>query len=155
MDVVDAAKRSKMMAGIKSKNTVPEMMVRRFLHAKGFRYRLHARKLPGSPDVVLPKHKVVVLIHGCFWHRHPSCRFSTNPSSNVERWTLKFQGNIERDARNSAALRALGWKVLVVWECELRSAAVKRLDRLVTEILSDVSLDPREQNPRSPSIKRS
>lgn len=139
MDVVDAAKRSRMMAGIKSKNTGPEMIVRKYLHAQGFRYRLHPRKLPGSPDVVLPKHRVVIFIHGCFWHRHRSCKLATNPSSNVERWTMKFQGNVERDARNAAALRALGWTVIVVWECELRSAAVERLGRLVTEILSEAA----------------
>lgn len=136
MDVVDAAKRSKMMAGIKSKNTGPEMMVRKYLHAKGFRYRLHARKLPGSPDVVLPKHKVVIFVHGCFWHRHLSCRFATHPSSNAERWSKKFQENIDRDARNSTALDSLGWNVLVVWECELRVDSAGRLERLVSEISS-------------------
>lgn len=116
------------------------MTVRKFLHAQGFRYRLHDRRLPGSPDVVLPKHKAAIVIHGCFWHRHSACKYATYPSSNVERWSTKFRDNVERDARNEAALRALGWKVIVVWECELRSAADARLDHLVAEIRSEASI---------------
>jgi DNA mismatch endonuclease (patch repair protein) len=134
MDVVDPAKRSKMMAGIQSKNTRPEMMVRKFLHARGFRYRLHTRKLPGSPDLALSKYMVAIFVHGCFWHRHPSCKYATNPSSNRERWSKKFRQNVERDARNIADLRALGWRVIIVWECELRRGPEDRLEHLVTEI---------------------
>lgn len=137
MDVVDPAKRSKMMAGIRSKDTKPEKLVRKFLHSEGFRYRLHARKLPGSPDISLPKYKAAIFVHGCFWHRHASCKYATNPSSNVERWASKFRQNVERDARNISALRELGWNVIVVWECELRHAAEERLDRLITEIVSE------------------
>lgn len=137
MDIVDRAKRSQMMAGIKSKNTLPERLVRSFLHARGFRYRLHARKLPGSPDLVLPKHKTVIFVHGCFWHRHAGCKYATNPSSNIELWVLKFQENAERDSRNMRALQALGWKVIIVWECELRKTATERLGHLVNEILLD------------------
>lgn len=135
MDVVDVATRSKMMAGIKSKNTRPEMLVRRFLHAKGFRYRLHSRNLPGAPDLVLPKHKVVIFVHGCFWHQHSACKYATNPSTNVEKWAAKFRGNIDRDARNTATLIASGWRVIIVWECELRNAAQTRLNFLISEIL--------------------
>jgi DNA mismatch endonuclease (patch repair protein) len=137
MDVVDSAKRSQMMAGIKSKNTQPEMLVRKFLHGRGFRFRLHTKKLPGSPDLVLPKHKVAIFVHGCFWHRHAACKYATTPSSNVDRWETKFKDNVERDERNSNALDALGWKVIVVWECELRTSSIDRLNRLITEILSE------------------
>ncbi|MCS0610360.1 DNA mismatch endonuclease Vsr [Massilia solisilvae] len=134
MDVVDPAKRSQMMAGIRSKNTLPEMVVRRFLHARGFRYRLHARNLPGSPDLALSKYKVAIFVHGCFWHRHPSCKYATTPSSNTERWLHKFRQNVARDTRDMAALSAFGWRVITVWECELRREGENRLERLIAEI---------------------
>lgn len=134
MDVVDAATRSRMMKGIRSKDTQPEMIVRKYLHAQGFRYRLHARNLPGSPDLVLPKYRVAILVHGCFWHRHAGCKYATTPASNAERWKLKFDANIERDARKENLLHAAGWKVLVVWECELRRAPEERLRQLVSDI---------------------
>lgn len=136
MDVVDSATRSRMMSGIRSKDTKPEMTVRRYLHANGFRYRLHTSTLPGSPDLVLPKYKVAIFVHGCFWHRHPSCRYATTPTSNVEHWTRKFTANTERDARKLTALEDAGWRVIVVWECELRRAAQDRLERLCDEIVS-------------------
>lgn len=139
MDVVDSATRSRMMAGIRSKDTKPEMMVRRYLHARGFRYRLHARDLPGSPDLVLPKYSVAVLVHGCFWHRHPGCRFATTPASNVEQWKVKFQTNVDRDARKLALLEEAGWRVIVVWECELRLDPTDRLHRLAQEIIQQDS----------------
>lgn len=134
MDVVDAATRSRMMKGIRSKDTRPEITVRKYLHAQGFRYRLHSRKLPGSPDLVLPMYRVAIFVHGCFWHRHQGCRYATTPSSNAERWKLKFDANTERDARKEAMLREAGWKVLVVWECELRQAPEEKLEQLVSEI---------------------
>lgn len=134
MDIVDSATRSRMMSGIQSKNTKPEMLVRQHLHAQGFRYRLHMRELPGSPDLVLPKYRVVIFVHGCFWHRHTGCRFATQPASNIERWKTKFQSNLERDAKNVAALQATGWRVLVVWECELKREPLDRLQRLASEI---------------------
>ncbi|KAB8065225.1 very short patch repair endonuclease [Janthinobacterium violaceinigrum] len=134
MDIVDSATRSRMMSGIQSKNTKPEMLVRQYLHAQGFRYRLHTRELPGSPDLVLPKYHVVIFVHGCFWHRHAGCRFATQPASNTERWKAKFQGNLERDAKNVAALQVMGWRVLVVWECELKREPLDRLQRLAREI---------------------
>lgn len=135
MDVVDAATRSRMMKGIRSKDTQPEMIVRKYLHAQGFRYRLHARNLPGSPDLVLPRYRVAILVHGCFWHRHAGCKYATTPANNAERWKLKFDANIERDARKENLLRAAGWKVLVVWECELRRAPEERLRQLVSDIM--------------------
>lgn len=134
MDVVDSATRSRMMAGIRSKDTKPEMAVRRYLHARGFRYRLHVRDLPGSPDLVLPKYRAAILVHGCFWHRHSGCRFATTPTSNVERWDAKFQANIGRDAKKLASLEEAGWRVIVVWECELRRDPAERLQRLAQEI---------------------
>jgi len=136
MDVVDAPKRSQMMAGIRSKNTKPEITVRKFLHSNGFRYSLHSKSLPGSPDIVLRKYNVAVFIHGCFWHRHDGCKYATIPSSNIERWESKFRQNTERDRRNIASLRLLGWKTIVVWECELRAQASKRLKTLMAEILA-------------------
>ena len=136
MDVVDSATRSRMMAGIRSKDTKPEMTVRRYLHSKGFRYRLHTRDLPGSPDLVLPKYRVAIFVHGCFWHRHLGCRYTTIPASNIEHWNEKFRVNIERDKRKQAALEAEGWRVIVVWECELRRTAQERLERLCDEIVS-------------------
>ena len=136
MDVVDAATRSRMMAGIRSKNTKPEMTVRRYLHGRGFRYRLHTPGLPGSPDVALPKHRVAIFVHGCFWHRHTGCRYATTPASNSEKWETKFRANIDRDVRTSAALQARGWRIIVVWECELKRNAPERLERLVEEITS-------------------
>lgn len=135
MDVVDSATRSRMMSGIKSKDTKPELIVRKYLHAQGFRYRLHVRNLPGSPDIVLPKHRVAIFVHGCFWHRHPNCRYATTPSSNAERWRLKFETNVERDARKKEALIAAGWHVIVVWECELRHGGPIRLQQISEEIL--------------------
>lgn len=134
MDVVDAVTRSKMMSGIRSSNTRPEMIVRKYLHARGFRYRLHVRKLPGSPDLVLPRYHAVIFVHGCFWHRHAGCRYATTPASNAERWRLKFDSNTERDARKESMLRTAGWRVIVVWECELKLTPEKRLRELEEEI---------------------
>lgn len=118
-DVVDSATRSRMMAGIRGKDTAPELALRRALHGAGFRFRLHAKKLPGRPDLVLPRWRAAVQVHGCFWHRHRGCRYATSPATRSEFWTAKFAGNVERDARNHAALRALGWRVATVWECAL------------------------------------
>lgn len=134
MDVVDAATRSRMMKGIRSKDTLPELTVRKYLHARGFRYRLHARDLPGCPDIVLPKYRAAILVHGCFWHRHAGCKYATTPANNAARWKTKFDANTERDARKERMLHAAGWKVLIVWECELRHEPENRLERLVKEI---------------------
>jgi DNA mismatch endonuclease (patch repair protein) len=123
-----------MMKGIRSKDTQPEMIVRKYLHAQGFRYRLHTRKLPGSPDLVLPRYRVAIFVHGCFWHRHDGCKYATTPANNAERWKSKFDGNVERDARKESLLRAAGWRVMVVWECELRRAPEARLQQLVRDI---------------------
>jgi DNA mismatch endonuclease, patch repair protein len=110
------------MAAIKAKDTAPEMAVRRALHAMGYRFRLHRRDLPGRPDVVLPRHRVVILVHGCFWHQHPdpACPLRRSPKANTGYWGPKLARNVARDASNEEALRALGWRVLVVWECGTR-----------------------------------
>jgi len=111
-----------MMAGIKGKDTRPEMLVRRFLHSRGFRYRLHNKNLPGSPDIVLAKYHLVIFVHGCFWHRHPGCKFATTPAHNRDKWTQKFYQNMVRDERQIQSLIDNGWRVLVIWECGLNSA---------------------------------
>lgn len=121
MDIVDTATRSRMMAGIKGRNTRPEMIVRRFLHANGYRFRLHRRDLPGSPDIVLPRFKTCIFVHGCFWHRHEGCRYATTPKTRTDFWQAKLAHNVERDARVRCALRADGWRVLTIWECELKN----------------------------------
>lgn len=119
-DVVDKATRSRMMAGIQGRDTLPEITVRKFLHKEGFRFRLHEKRLPGKPDIVLPRYRAVVLVHGCFWHQHEGCRFATKPRSNVKFWRTKLRENVLRDARNLLQLRELGWRPLVFWECAAR-----------------------------------
>lgn len=112
--------RSDIMRAVKRVNTAPEMIVRQELHALGLRFRLHRRDLPGSPDIVLPKLRTVIFVHGCFWHRHSDCRYATIPKTRQEYWLPKFAANIERDARKNAQLQVLGWRVLLVWECETK-----------------------------------
>lgn len=117
MDTVDASTRSRMMAGIGPRDTVPELRVRRFLHGAGLRFSLHRRDLPGRPDIVLPRYRTIVFVHGCFWHRHQGCQFATTPATRVDFWRAKFGANVARDQRNEALLTASGWQVLTVWEC--------------------------------------
>jgi len=120
IDVVDRITRSRMMAGIRGKDTKPELDLRRALHRLGLRYRLHVPGLPGRPDIVLPKHHAVIEVHGCFWHRHQHCAFCTKPASNMDFWRAKFGDTVRRDKRNVEALRKLGWRVAVVWECSVK-----------------------------------
>ena len=117
-DIVDRRRRSQLMAGIRSRDTAPELAVRHVAHRLGLRFRLHRKELPGCPDLVFPKYRLAVLVHGCFWHRHQGCRYAYTPKSRVAFWTEKFAGNVARDRRNESALRDLGWDVLVIWECE-------------------------------------
>jgi DNA mismatch endonuclease (patch repair protein) len=112
------------MARVGSKNTKPEMLVRRALHRLGFRFRLHRRDLPGRPDIVLPKYKTAIFVHGCFWHRHPGCRRTTIPKTREAFWLSKFEANISRDRKATEALERDGWKVLVLWECEIAASSV-------------------------------
>jgi len=117
-DVVDSKTRSKMMASIGQKGTRPELLVRRYLHAAGLRFRLHAKHLPGTPDLVLSHYRTAIFVHGCFWHRHQGCRLSTNPATRPEFWASKFASNVRRDLEATAALSDAGWLVLTIWECE-------------------------------------
>lgn len=113
--------RSKIMRSVPRENTKPEILVRSLLHLLGFRFRLHQKSLPGSPDIVLAKHHTVIFVQGCFWHRHPDCRYASTPKTRQEFWLPKFDANVKRDAKTEAQLCELGWRVLVVWECETRS----------------------------------
>ncbi|MBN8223304.1 MAG: DNA mismatch endonuclease Vsr [Xanthomonadales bacterium] len=122
-DIVPPDVRSRMMSGIRGKNTRPEWIVRRTLHARGFRYRLHVRELPGHPDIVLPKHRAVIFVHGCFWHGH-DCPLFRWPKTRPEFWQTKIDRNRANDSRHQMALQAAGWRVAIVWECALR----QRLD---------------------------
>jgi DNA mismatch endonuclease (patch repair protein) len=119
-DVHDKETRSKNMAAIKGKNTKPEMVVRKFLHAQGFRYRLHVKDLPGKPDIVLPKYKTVIFVHGCFWHGHEGCKYYVVPKTKTDWWLNKINGNIENDKKAFEALNKQGWKIIEIWECELK-----------------------------------
>lgn len=123
MDHLTPERRSWNMSRITGADTKPELIVRSMLHRMGLRFRLHRRDLPGKPDIVLPKHRTVVFVHGCFWHRHPRCRFANTPKSRIDFWTKKFEGTIRRDRQKSRELRRLGWRVLTVWECETRNPA--------------------------------
>jgi DNA mismatch endonuclease (patch repair protein) len=109
-----------MMSGIRGKNTKPELSLRRALHRLGLRFRIHSARLPGRPDIVFPKFRAVVQVHGCFWHRHSGCRFATTPASRTDFWQNKFEATIERDKKTELALRSLGWRTAVIWECELK-----------------------------------
>ena len=134
MDVFDKKKRSEVMARVRSKDTKPEKTVRSFLHRRGFRYRLHDRRLPGAPDLVFPSRRTVVFVHGCFWHGHESCRRATMPSTRAEFWRRKILGNRYRDARQRQTLEASGWRVLVVWECEINEARLTELAREIAAV---------------------
>jgi DNA mismatch endonuclease (patch repair protein) len=118
MDVLTPEERRKNMSAIRGKDTRPELAVRSALHRFGFRFRIHVDSLPGRPDIVLPKYRAVVFVHGCFWHRHPGCRFASTPASRPDFWRRKFEKNLERDRRAQQRLREQGWVVFVVWECE-------------------------------------
>lgn len=126
MDIVSPAKRSQMMAGIRGKNTKPELVVRSIAHGLGLRYRLHRNDVPGRPDLLFPKHRTAVFVHGCFWHRH-DCGLAAVPKTRTEFWLTKFATNVERDRRHRAELEVQGWRVLEIWECETRDTeAVER-----------------------------
>ena len=129
-DVVSRAVRSRMMAGIRSKNTRPELLIRRELFARGYRYRLHVASLPGKPDLVFPKFRAVIFVHGCFWHRH-GCFLFKWPSTNVAFWRAKILRNRFVDRRVFAQLRSAEWRILTIWECALKGASRKDIDRVV------------------------
>lgn len=137
MDRVSKEVRSANMARIRSKDMKPEMAVRRLVHGMGFRYRLHRHDLPGRPDLVFPTLRKIIFVHGCFWHQHPDpeCRHARPPRSNTAYWGPKLQRNVERDAQHQRALEAVGWRVLIVWECELKKPEALA-DRLRAFLLS-------------------
>lgn len=138
-DIVDQQTRSRMMSGIRGKDTKPELALRRSLHARGFRFRLHSGKVHGRPDLVLPKHRAVVFVHGCFWHRHEGCRYTTIPETRPEFWLAKFDANVARDRTVRTTLLGGGWRVATVWECALRKPdqVAASAELLSTWLLSD------------------
>lgn len=138
-DVHSKEVRSYNMSRIRSKDTKPEMLVRRFLHKNGFRYRLHGKDLPGKPDIVLPKYKTVIFIHGCFWHGHEGCRYYVVPKTRTEWWLDKIKRNARKDLQAEAAISSKGWRILKVWECDLKKGIVgESLQKLSEDIKSDL-----------------
>lgn len=141
MDVHDKKTRSYNMSRIKDKNTRPEEIVRKYLFSKGFRYRKNDKRLPGTPDIVLPKYKTVIFVNGCFWHGHKDCRYFVIPKTNTDFWLNKINTNIERDKRKQEALKELGWNVIVVWECELKKQtkefALKTIEEQILKYRGD------------------
>ena len=126
MDIMTPEQRHRVMVANKSKDTKPEVAVRRLLHALGYRFRIHRKDLPGKPDIVLPKHRTVIFVHGCFWHHHEGCKAASTPASNIDFWQTKFRRNRERDAQVKAQLESMGWKVIVIWECEVKTIVAQR-----------------------------
>lgn len=124
----------KRLGAVRSKNTRPELMVRSFLHENGYRFRVARKDLPGKPDIVLPKHHSIVFVNGCFWHRHEGCKGAADPKKNKEFWNEKFENNINRDKRNHGDLKKMGWRVIIVWECEVTNNNYK--NRLLNDIQS-------------------
>lgn len=132
-DIYSRAKRSEIMSQVRAKDTVPERIVRRVIHRMGFRFRLHQSDLPGKPDIVLPRHRKVVLVNGCFWHQHPGCSKARRPQTRAEWWAAKLHNNLKRDRTNIRKLKRLGWSVCVIWECEVRKEA--RLESVLSRFL--------------------
>lgn len=127
------------MSRIRSKDTKPEMLVRRFLHKNGFRYRLHVKTLPGKPDIVLPKYKTVIFIHGCFWHGHEGCRYYVVPKTRTEWWLNKIGGNIANDNKAKAVLQDAGWNIITIWECELKKSSLEETLKNLLNSLHKIS----------------
>jgi DNA mismatch endonuclease (patch repair protein) len=122
------------MSAIKSKNTKPEIKVRKVLHSMGYRFRLHSKNLPGSPDIVLPKYKTVIFVHGCFWHRHQNCKYASTPKTRQEFWNKKFNENINRDKINQENLSSKGWKIIIIWECEIKNKKIN-LEQIFKKVI--------------------
>jgi len=135
-DILTKEKRSWNMSRIRSKDTIPEKIVRSTLHQMGYRFRLHVKDLPGKPDIVLTKYKTVIFVHGCFWHRHPRCKYAYTPKSRIEFWNKKFKDNIKRFTTVEKELKELNWKIVVIWECEVKGPINKLKDKIKT-LLSD------------------
>lgn len=139
-DPPPGAERSALMSRVQGKNTKPELVVRSLVHRLGYRFRLHRRDLPGSPDLIFPRLRKAILVHGCFWHRHDGCSRTTTPKTRAAYWDAKFKRNVERDAEVVNALRAKGWSVLIVWECE-----TKDVDALATKLRNFLRASPSEE----------
>lgn len=135
-DVHSKKVRSFNMSQIRSKNTKPEILVRKYLFSKGFRFRIHDKKLLGKPDIILPKYKTIVFVHGCFWHSHTSCKYAVTPKSNTAYWMKKLAKNIERDRLHLEALEKASWKVIIVWECELKRES---FESTMTELIIKIT----------------
>ena len=134
MDVLTPEQRKKNMQNIRGKDTKIEVKVRSELFKRGFRFRKNDSRYPGKPDIVLPKYKTVIFVNGCYWHRHPGCKYATIPKTNIEFWNKKFQANIKNDAKNKAALEAAGWNLITLWECELQkdlAGAINRVEEML------------------------
>lgn len=142
-DVFTKSKRSEVMSRIKGRNTKPELAVRSLLHRMGYRFRLHRADLPGKPDIVLPRYKTVIFVHGCFWHRHKDCRFAYTPKSRTDFWLNKLESNVIHDIQVKYDLEILGWRVITVWECELRelSQLSSKLNKSLRQTFMDSKLE--------------
>lgn len=140
MDTVDSKTRSYMMSRVKGKNTKPELIIRKYLHSQGFRFRLHVSNLPGKPDIVLPKYKLCIFIHGCFWHRHDNCKYATVPKTRTTFWINKLEYNKYRDIRVKLQLHGTGWRVFEIWACGLKNIDNNSLSWLPEYIHSDISM---------------
>jgi DNA mismatch endonuclease, patch repair protein len=134
VDTISETHRSWNMSRIKGRDTGPERCLRSLLHRAGFRFRLHAKALPGKPDVILPKYRTAIFVHGCFWHRHQGCKKATTPSTRTQFWQEKFAANVRRDKQNQMALEMAGWTVLTVWECDLKADVPSLMTRLASNI---------------------
>ncbi len=135
-DIYEPRKRSKIMSRIRGRGTKPEIIARRIAPRLGFRFRLHRKDLPGRPDIVFPRHRAVIMVHGCFWHRHPGCKHASTPKTRKSFWKNKLEDNVARDKRNETALRELGWRVIVIWECETKDREAVA-DRIESFLLQD------------------
>lgn len=152
MDTLTPAERSKRMSRVRGRNTLPELLVRKMLHRLGYRYRIHDRELPGRPDIVFPKRRKVIFVHGCFWHRHEHCKLASTPKSRSQFWLAKLEANRQRDERNLGLLDGLGWGVLVVWQCELKG---KALTSVLESFLADactIESESRLTRPKGPRV---
>ena len=138
MDIWDKEKRSQVMSKIRSKNTKPELALRKALFARGFRFRVNDKRLPGKPDIVLPKYKTVIFVHGCFWHKHEACKYAYTPKTNTQFWIDKITSNIERDKINTDKLAIARWNVLIVWECEVRHSYKRNITPLIDNLINSI-----------------
>ncbi|CAM3698508.1 very short patch repair endonuclease [Parendozoicomonas haliclonae] len=158
VDTLDKAARSRNMSRIRGKNTKPELIVRKFLHSRGVRFRLHGKALCGKPDIILRKYRAVIFVHGCFWHRHENCRLAYTPNSRIDFWAKKFEMNQERDKRVHSTLKKDGWRVLTIWECALRSKDIELhlseayhwiISTIPEKVIEDIGLGYDKRLPRS------